>query len=173
MFLSSNPKIEWLADTRAALLEDVIYKDGEVVYVVPKGYVTDGASVPRSLSWIYPKFGTYLQAAILHDWLITDLLPTGEISSSRVDELFKEAMATLDIPKVRQLVMWAGVRLGAIGNKKRRKGSLKTLPKVVLVLLLTSPYTLPPSLVVQLWLGAAAFFSLFVPKRQKITAQKT
>lgn len=173
MFISGDTELRWHEDTTATLLADVIYQDKDTTYIVPKGYITDGASVPRALSWIYPKYGAYLKAAILHDWLITDLLPTGAITSNRVDQLFKEAMATLKIPKLRQWSMWSGVRLGAIGNKKRRKGSLKTFPKVLLILLFTSPYTLPPSLIIQLWLWAAIVFSFILPKKQKVNAQKT
>lgn len=173
MFLTGNPRIEWLEDTTAILLEDVVYQDGAIVYRVPAGYVTDGASVPRALSWLYPKYGAYLKAAIVHDWLITDLLPTGQITSIKVDETFRNAMADLDIPKGRQWILWAGVRLGAIGNKNRRKGSLKTLPKVLLTILLSIPYTLPPSLVIQLWLSGAALASTVLPHKHKVTAQKT
>jgi hypothetical protein len=69
--------------------------------------------------------------------------------------------------------MWAGVRLGAIGNKHRRAGSLKTLPQVLLVLILASPVVLIPSLVVQVWLTILWLASKFVPDRAKADAQKT
>jgi hypothetical protein len=87
MFLTEDPDLRWHEDTTATLLSDVVYKSNDTIYRVPAGYVTDGASVPRALSWLYPKYGAYLKAAIVHDWLITDLLPTGEITSNRVDEI--------------------------------------------------------------------------------------
>lgn len=171
MFLTGNIKTEQIGDMHK-LLEDVVYQDGDAVYTVPAGYLTDFASIPRALGWMYPKSGPYNKAAIVHDWLITDLLPTGQITSIQVDATFREAMSYLDIPKARQWVMWAGVRLGAIGNKKRRKGSWKTLPKVLFVILLALPAIAVPSVVVELWLLAMAFVSMFLPKRHKITAQK-
>jgi hypothetical protein len=172
MFTTGNVKIEWLEDTRAILLEDVIYEDDKV-YRVPAGYVTDGASVPRALSWLYPKYGAYLKAAIVHDYLITDILPTNTITSARVDKIFQEAMRDLGIPKIRQWAMWAGVRWGALFNKKRRKGSLKTLPKVLLISLILLPIVFTPTISISLRLGLFWLISLFLPKKQKITAHKT
>jgi hypothetical protein len=173
MFLSGNLKTEQIGDTHK-LLEDVVYQDSEgKVWTVPKGYESDYASIPRALSWYYAKSGPYNLAAVVHDYLITDVLEKQHaIESNRVDEIFKEAMADLDIPKARQWVMWAGVRLGAIGNKKRRKGSLKTLPKVALIVLLALPVVGDTSLMVQIKLLMLWFVSLFLPKRQKIDAQK-
>src|SRR5438093_7156274 len=36
---------------------------------VPAGFVTDLASVPVFLTWIFPRYGKYTKAAILHDYL--------------------------------------------------------------------------------------------------------
>lgn len=169
MFKTGNVKADIQPDTSIVLLEDVIYDD----FIIPAGYASDGASVPRALSWLYPKYGEYLKAAVVHDWLITDLLPTGNITSTQVDQVFKQAMAELNIPKARQWLMWAGVRLGAIGNKRRRRGSLRTFPKVLLVILLASPVVLLPSLMVQIILTLLWLLSLLAPRRQKVNSQKT
>ncbi len=175
MFLSGNLKVEEDALTGLKkLLEDVVYQDGDKTYVVPAGYETDYASIPRCISWIYPKDGPYRKAAVVHDWLITDLLPTGQIKSTRVDEIFREAMDSVGgIPKIRQWIMWAGVRIGAVVNKNRRKGSLKTLPKVLGVVALASPLLLIPSLAVQLALTIMWLLTLPLPKHERISAQKT
>lgn len=177
-FLTGNVKVEEDADINMKrLLEDVIYQDHNgVVFTIPAGYVTDYASVPRALSWIYPKDDPYRKAAIVHDYLITNglVLKEFKIESHRVDEIFREAMEdTGGIPKIRQYIMWAGVRLGAIGNKARRKGSLKTLPKVLGIVLMAAPFIAIPSLVVQLFLTLFFIFTLPLPKRQRINAQKT
>lgn len=173
MFLSGNIKAEIKPDTTIKLLEDVLYDDGEYTYTIPAGYISDGASVPRAMSWLYPKYGEYLKAAVVHDWLITDrLIKNQDIKSNRVDEIFREAMASLEIPKVRQWIMWAGVRIGAIANKHRRKGSLKTLPKLLFVLTLASPLAIP-SLAVQGYLTVFSLVSLILPKKHKLTAHKT
>jgi uncharacterized protein DUF1353 len=174
MFISGNPKLEWLEDTTAKLLEDVVYKTEADTFVVPAGYVTDGASVPRSLSWLYPKYGAYLKAAIVHDWLITDLLEKQHaIESNEVDKTFREAMRSLGIPWARRWIMWAGVRAAAPMKRSRRKGFIKTLPGVLLTLILSLPVILPPALMVQTMLTVLWFGSLFVPNRAKVDSQKT
>lgn len=172
-FVTKDIEVRVVDDTTWELLKDVVYKDRDIEYRVPVGYHTDFASVPRATSWLYPRTGAYSAAAIIHDWLITDMLPTGYITSNHVDETFRSAMKELGVPFARRWVMWAGVRLGAIGNKKRRAGSLKTFPLVLLVLLVSSPVVLPPSLLVQivttlLWVG-----SILIPSKAKVDSQKT
>ena len=40
-----------------------------IVVQVPKGFVTDGASIPR-IFWVYlPRHGKYTKAAVVHDFL--------------------------------------------------------------------------------------------------------
>lgn len=172
-FVTKDIEVRVVDDTTWELLKDVIYKDHDTEYRVPVGYRTDFASVPRATSWLYPRTGAYSAAAIVHDWLITDMLPTGYVDSTRVDYVFRNAMKELGVPLVRRWVMWAGVRLGAIGNPARRAGSLKTFPLVLLVLLASSPVVLPPSLVVQLMTSLLWFASLFVPDKAKVDSQKT
>ncbi|PXY20852.1 DUF1353 domain-containing protein [Prauserella muralis] len=120
---------------------------------VRRGYVTDFASVPRAIWWLVPTYGNYTPAAVLHDFLITHMIPAGAFSSRRVDRIFREAMRSLGVSFPRRWLMWAGVRWGALLNPTRRRGSLATLPGVLLVSLLALPLVLPalavlPSLLV-------------------------
>jgi hypothetical protein len=178
MFVSKDILVKSVGDGKNwRLHEDIVYKDGNEEYRVPgrpeTGYVTDYASVPRATSWLYPPFADYAPAAIIHDWLITDLLPTGKISSTKVDETFREAMKELGVIFPRRWVMWAGVRLGAIGNPKRRAGSLRTFPLVLLVMLLAIVPVGIPSLFIQVWLWLIWLLSLPFPKHVRPDAQKT
>jgi len=172
-FVTKDIEVRVVDDTTWELLKDVVYKDTDTEYRVPVGYRTDFASVPRATSWLYPRTGAYSAAAIVHDWLITDMLPTGYVASNHVDFVFRNAMKELGVPFARRWVMWAGVRLGAIGNRRRRPGSLKTFPLVLLVMLVSSPVVLPPSLVVQAMTSLLWVASLFVPKDAKVDSQKT
>lgn len=165
--------VDEVDDVNWRLTRDLIFKAKDVEYRVPVGYQTDFASVPRATAWLYPRTGLYSKSAVLHDWLITDMLPTGYIDSTHVDRMFREAMKASGVTVPRRWIMWAGVRLGAIGNPRRRAGSLRTLPLVLLVLLLASPVVLVPSLVVQAMLTVMWFVSLFVPDKAKADAQKT
>lgn len=122
---------------------------------VHEGYCTDFASVPRCVWWLVPTYGNYTPATVLHDALITEVLPrkSKHWTSRRVDRVFREAMAELGVSFPRRWLMWAGVRWGALANRRRRAGSLGTLPGVLLVSLLALPLVLPavavlPSLLV-------------------------
>lgn len=160
-------------DVNWELTSDLIFKAKDIEYRVPVDYVTDFASVPRATSWMYPRIGAYSKSAVLHDWLITDMLPTGYITSPEVDRAFRVAMQASGVPWARRWAMWAGVRLGAIGNPRRRAGSLGTFPMVVLVLLLSSPVVLPASLMVQVTTTILWLVSLVLPGKNKVDAQKT
>jgi hypothetical protein len=103
------------------------------VHAVPPEYVTDFASVPRLLWPVVPPYGTYTDAAIVHDRLITHDLPAGRIASPEVDEVFRLAMAALGVGFVRRWLMWAGVRWAAVANPLRRPGWLRTLPLLLAV----------------------------------------
>ncbi len=37
---------------------------------VPRGFVTDGATVPRAFWWLFPPAGRYFLAAAVHDYLL-------------------------------------------------------------------------------------------------------
>lgn len=142
MFTDSRVRVEQLTGTTWRLLHSISY-DG---WTVPKGYVTDFASVPKVTAWLIPSSGEYNAAAIVHDWLITDVLPTGAVTSREVDRVFREAMKALGVKTARRWLMWAGVRLGAIGNPRRRSGSLATLLGVLTVCLLALPILLPAAI---------------------------
>lgn len=80
--------------------------------VVPAGFRTDFASIPRLL-WplIGHPAGRYAQAASLHDWLYRNHL----VSRAEADRIFREAMGTLGVPAWKRSLMWAAVRVGGHG----------------------------------------------------------
>ena len=83
--------------------------------IVPKGYVTDFASVPR-LPLTYLLAGdTAHEAAVIHDWLYTTHAVEGKpVSRGEADAVFKEAIGASD-PKAPGGLMWLAVRLGGWG----------------------------------------------------------
>lgn len=58
-----------LSDYQWMLLSDLVYKGKSDIIVVPKGFITDFASVPRFLWSIIPPYGKYTKAAVVHDFL--------------------------------------------------------------------------------------------------------
>lgn len=63
------------------------------VHVVPAGFVTDFASVPRWLWSIFPPHGRYSPAAVFHDWLYQ----AGVMERDEADKAFLEGMAALNL----------------------------------------------------------------------------
>jgi hypothetical protein len=142
-------RVEQIDDVRWRLLAPVIYLGVRGRYTAPSGYITDFASVPRILWWLVPPYGRYTAAAVIHDWLLTDLLPAGGIASNTVDAEFRRAMQALGVGFCRRWVMWAGVRWAAVISTTRRPGWVRTLPLLLLVSALT---LLPVALVAALLL---------------------
>jgi hypothetical protein len=102
-------RVEHQSDGQWCLLSDLVYcseRDG--AFIVPEGYLTDFASVPR-LPVVYWLAGdTAHEAAVLHDWLYT----SGRVTRGKADALFREASAASGVPWWRRWLMWAGVRVG-------------------------------------------------------------
>lgn len=42
--------------------------DGKII-TIPKGFVFNGSSSPRFLWWIFPSYGNFFFAALIHDYL--------------------------------------------------------------------------------------------------------
>ena len=83
---------------------------------VPKGFITDFASVPRLFWIILPPDGKYTQAAVLHDYLYS----TPRLRKES-DRIFKNAMKVLGVPMWKYGIMFSAVRMfGWIPFKKRR-----------------------------------------------------
>jgi hypothetical protein len=92
------------------ILQPLIYQSdiARTVFVVPEGFVTDFASVPRlPLMFLIAGDEAHL-AATLHDWLYS----RQEVSRSQADAIFREAMTASGEPGWRSFFMWAGVRAG-------------------------------------------------------------
>ena len=112
---------EWAAVSRIhdgtgcfRLTRDLAYRsDAGDVYVVPNGFKTDLASVPKIVWPILPPHGLYLSAAILHDFFCEN----DWISRTDGDRLFKEAMSHSNVPTWKAWTIWFGVRAYAILNR--------------------------------------------------------
>lgn len=103
---------EWILETPLYY----VTRAGEGL-VVPPGFETDLASIPRILHAMIPVNGRHRAAAILHDWLYETQLR----SRAESDRLFLEAMADSGVRWTQRQVMYAGVRLGGwIAWSKRR-----------------------------------------------------
>lgn len=91
-------------------------KDSNRWVEVPEGYLTDGASVPRAFWGIIPPWGSYGQAAVVHDILceyltiVEDGMPK-RITRKEADEILLEAMHVLQVPELTAHTIYNAVKL--------------------------------------------------------------
>ena len=91
-----------------------VFKE-RLIIKVPKGFVTDFASTPRVLWSVFPPWGRYGKAAVLHDYLYQ----TAMFDRKTCDLIFKEAMDVLGVGKIKRELMYLAVRL--FGKKHYNK----------------------------------------------------
>lgn len=75
--------------------------------VVPRGFVTDFATVPRIFWTFFPKHGEYTRAAIVHDYLYWQQACTRE----QADELFDIVMEDSEVDSTSRFTIYAAVRV--------------------------------------------------------------
>src|SRR3954463_4586398 len=127
-----------------ALVDPLVYQGRWQRFVVPAGFRTDFATVPRVVTWLIPRFGAYTLAAILHDWLCTEGIRSRGVSSREGDGIFRRVMRESGFPVLRRWLMWAGVRWGALTDERRRTGWWASAPGVLAITVLAAPPGVPP-----------------------------
>lgn len=96
-------------DETFTLLRAFRYRD----IIVPAGFRTDFASVPRLVWNIIPPYGRHGKAAVVHDYLysLRGHLPNGQrYTRAECDSIFREAMDQLAVRWTRRQTMWLAVR---------------------------------------------------------------
>jgi len=112
-------KTKTLNDGKWEILEPLIYVS-DIVWkiVVPEGFISDFASVPR-IPVIYAMVGNCShRAAVIHDYLYR-IGAKPDVKREIADWVFDEAMGVKNVPRWRRWIMWAGVRIGGRGAYKK------------------------------------------------------
>lgn len=143
-------------------------------FVVPTGFVTDFATVPRFLHWLVSPYGAYTRAAVLHDWLLTELARWTKENEDRLrihettraawmppansrdtDGIFRRVMEDLGVPWAKRWTMWTAVRWASLFNSRRAYGRQigKDLPAMLTLSVLVLPVALPGAAGVLVSLG--------------------
>lgn len=108
---------------------------------------TDLASVPQWLTWLFPRYGKYTKAAVLHDYLCQNFrdVTVERVGSddirlqdrSDADEVFRVVMAELGVPWARRWLMWSAVNwatlITSVWPGRRSKPVRRWLGRVVLL----------------------------------------
>lgn len=89
-------------------LADYEFAHGDQKIIIPAGYITDFATVPRLLWSIIPPIGRHNRAALLHDYLYDNRI------GSRIfaDKLFKKILLEDGVGRLKAEIMYLGVRIG-------------------------------------------------------------
>lgn len=118
---------------RWELQHSLLYYGKRQVFRVPAGYVTDFASVPWWVQSFVPRTGVWTLAATLHDYLITDGIKAGMVTSRECDGLFRRVLREEGTGFVKRWLMWAGVRCAAPLNPGRRPSDIvRDLPQLAM-----------------------------------------
>lgn len=127
-----SPAVVAFGDNRNwVLLVPMRYKIGESSYaiVVPAGFVTDYASIPKRLWSLYPPHDQYSRAAVIHDYLYWSQRCTRE----QADKLFLIAMSESEVSTRDRYVVYGTVQL--LGQSSwdentlaRNNGDMRILP---------------------------------------------
>ena len=114
MFLSRLNVDHIPEERRWALTEDLVYmtRRGDVI-TVAAGFETDLATIPRLFWGFFPPGGTYLEAAVVHDYLYAGHHKVRD--KKEADLIFREAMADLKVPKWKRYILYYAVRMGGGG----------------------------------------------------------
>ena len=90
---------------------------GQQTITVPKGLLTDLASVPRVARSFAGRVGRHLEASIVHDWLY------GAHAGSRefADKVFLAGMKAAKVPRLQRWLIYRAVRM--FGARSYRDGT--------------------------------------------------
>jgi hypothetical protein len=115
--LDENDAPEAKHGIRFELLAPLVYYSGFLAQtiIVPTGFVTDLASIPRPLYIALPPVGSYDKAAVVHDFLYRhpDGFTYGKpLNRGEADLIIREAMEALRVEQWKRFMIYRGVRLG-------------------------------------------------------------
>lgn len=90
-----------------------LQKDWSTPYgIVPKGFKTNGASIPRVFWWFMHPAGVLFEAATMHDYMYEKALKT----KLQADNVFREIALDHGVSEVKVTIAYYLVRLFGRGN---------------------------------------------------------
>lgn len=94
--------------------------------VVPRTprFTTDLVSVPTLFTWLVPRSGRHLPAALVHDGLVGDereyeIEPDGTVDRIDADRIFRDAMGDTEVGRIRRWLVWAAVSTASLCSGAR------------------------------------------------------
>ena len=132
--ISSQPRTQQFADGKHWVLTRSIDfetdEDTKITGTVPKGFVTDYASVPRVFWSVVPRHGRYSAAAVVHDYLYW----TQTTSREDADKVMKELMKFSEVSDAQRETIYTSLRAGGSfawrsNKRKRERGDIRIVPE--------------------------------------------
>lgn len=108
-----------LMNGKFELFSDYVYKTKEYLIKVPKGFVTDYASIPKLFRTVVLPYGKHSGASVIHDWLYSSMCNL-DISREKVDKIFLEILKEEKVNFLLRIVMYITVR--KFGRSRFRNG---------------------------------------------------
>lgn len=141
---------------------------GELLVPADPDFRTDLTSVPALFTWLVPKTGAHLPAALLHDALVAGPGdPTSYVSTDghvvdrvSADRIFRDAMADTGTGVIRRWIVWSAVTVATIFVGREvpwspaRHWSYRIAAGVTIATILYLGYSSTSDLVDRSWLGA-------------------
>lgn len=94
-----------------------LYRIEEDVYLantyVPRGFISNGASVPRIFWSLYPPVGRYFLAAVVHDYVLAEGMKWKDAT-----KIFDDALRELGISSKKRWVMVNAVAFYGLVRRK-------------------------------------------------------
>lgn len=119
-------KLELLSinGTRFRVLQRMAYRSDQydAPFEFPSNlddFRTDLASVPDLFTWLVPRTGDFLPAAVLHDALLVDDYRGPKVARADADDIFRIAMDELGTGRVRAWLMWSAVSAATMWHSGR------------------------------------------------------
>ena len=154
-----------------ALTRRLAYLDrhlGELLVPATPDFRTDLTSVPALFTWLVPKTGAHLPAALLHDALVagrddpTSYVSTDghEVDRVEADRVFRDAMADTGTGVIRRWIVWTAVTVAtifvgqAVPWSRPKHWSYRVAAGVTIASIVYLGYCATSDLVDRSWVGA-------------------
>jgi hypothetical protein len=141
---------------------------GELLVPADPGFRTDLTSVPALFTWLVPKTGAHLPAALLHDALVAGRTEPASYDSTdghvvdrvAADRIFRDAMADTGTGVIRRWIVWTAVTVAtvfvgrAVPWTPARHWSYRAAAAVTIATIIYVGYSATSDLFDRSWAGA-------------------
>jgi hypothetical protein len=109
---NADPEARRARRLRLVLVDPLVYDSAllDRTIVVPAGFVTDLASIPRLLWNVLPPIGAYDDAAVVHDYLFQR--PPAHVTVWLANGILNEAMRVDGVDAWQRRAIFSGVQVG-------------------------------------------------------------